>query len=155
MVIGLYITMNVIFSNNSSCSFVFNINSLIYWLLVAVGEEMVFRGFIIGCINKNFSKIVAMLTSTLLFSLIHIISYEGLSIYSFTYIFIVGFFLAGIRMSINSISFGIGYHLSWNYLDSIFEGIKIESAMMFSTLVLLLIIFIIFQKKKSKVLIQK
>lgn len=149
MVIALYVSINAMFSNNSSYSLLLNINSLIYWLLVAIGEEMVFRGFIIGYINKNFTSIAAILISTLLFSLIHIISYEGLGIYSFFYIFIVGFLLAGIRMSISSISFGVGYHLAWNYLDSIFEGTKIESTMMLSTLVVLFIVFIIFQKVKN------
>lgn len=149
MVISVYIGMNIIFSNNSSYLFMFDINSLIYWLFVAIGEEMVFRGFIIGYINKNSTKMVAMVTSSLLFSLMHVISYESLSIYSYIYIFMVGFFLAGIRISINSIYFGVGYHLSWNYLDSIFEGTQIESWMMFSTLVLLLIVFVMLQNKKG------
>ncbi len=88
--------------------------SLLTMIIVAVGEEMIVRGYVLGNLMDSFPKWVALLISATLFSLFHFFNP------SFTWLSLVGVFSGGLLLGINYIYtrnlwFGILLHLGWNF----------------------------------------
>jgi hypothetical protein len=86
---------------------------------VAVTEEVLIRGYVLKNLMVSFNKYVALIISSLLFSLIHganpNVDWLGL----------VNLFLAGILLGLSYIHtrnlwFPIALHLSWNLFQSLF-----------------------------------
>jgi len=94
-------------------------------LIIALYEEMVFRGYILNNLMDSFNKWVALLVSALLFAAFHI---DNPSI---NIIPIINIFLAGILLGINYIYtknlwFAILFHLGWNFFQGPILGYKIS-----------------------------
>lgn len=101
----------------------FNINNVIiqilFFLMVAISEEIFFRGFILTNFQKSMSLRLAVLLSSIIFALVHIPNPH------FGWIGFVNIFLSGILMSIlylrsGNLSAPIGMHFSWNLLQNLF-----------------------------------
>ncbi|MGB5666268.1 MAG: type II CAAX endopeptidase family protein [Maribacter sp.] len=93
--------------------------SVIVFILVAVTEEVLIRGYVLKNLMVSFNKYVALIISSVLFSLIHganpNVDWLGL----------INLFLAGILLGLSYIHtrnlwFPISLHLSWNLFQSLF-----------------------------------
>lgn len=81
--------------------------------IVAVSEEIIFRGFLFRMIRDRFNIVVAFIISSLLFGFIHLISVD-----LWTAIAISaegGFMLAAAYNLRNNLWFPIGIHWAWNF----------------------------------------
>lgn len=94
-------------------------------LLIAFGEEMAFRGYILNNLLDSFNKWIALFITSLLFSLFHL----GNS--SIGFIPLVNIFLAGFLLGINYIYtrnlwFSVFLHFSWNFFQGSLLGYKVS-----------------------------
>lgn len=100
--------------------------------LIAISEEMVFRGYILNNLMQSFNKWLALMISSLLFTLFHM-SNPGIST-----IPLATLFMGGILFGINYIYtknlwFSIFLHFSWNFFQGPLSGYKV-SGIPFSSL---------------------
>jgi uncharacterized protein len=94
-------------------------------LMVAIGEEIVFRGYILNNLMDSFNKWIALVISALLFTLFHL-NNPGINI-----IPVINIFLAGVLLGINyvytrNLWFAILFHLSWNFFQGPLLGYKVS-----------------------------
>ncbi len=94
---------------------------LVYYLLVAVAEELFFRAYIRFKLHK-LGKKYWIITSATAFSAIHFISSEQLSIFFFLLIFLYGVIFAVTYEIINSILPLIVFHMFWNFMTDYSEN---------------------------------
>lgn len=95
------------------------------FILVAISEEIVFRGYILNNLLDSFNKWIALAISALLFMLAHI------SANSIGFLPLLNIFLAGILLGINyvytkNLWFAILLHFSWNFLQGPLLGFKVS-----------------------------
>ena len=123
------------FKLNLSLDFIFVLLSYVFgFAAVSLFEESLFRDYILLKVKKKFSAPDAVFLSSLLFSLVHIISYASigtLAVMGLFNAFIIGFILSIIVISTRSIMWPLGYHLVWNLTQTIFlversSGINLE-----------------------------
>ncbi|HMH31955.1 MAG TPA: CPBP family intramembrane glutamic endopeptidase, partial [Puia sp.] len=94
-------------------------------MMVAIGEEVVFRGYILNNLMESFGKWIALIVSAVLFTLFHMAN-PGINL-----IPLLNIFLAGILLGINYIYtknlwFSILFHLSWNFFQGPLFGYKVS-----------------------------
>jgi Predicted metal-dependent membrane protease len=107
--------------------------SLVLMMLVALGEEMVFRGYVLRNLMKSLNKWVALAITALLFSLAHI-GNPGITAPA-----VINLFLGGVLLGMNYIYtrnlwFALMFHLSWNYLQGPVLGYAISGVPLQSVL---------------------
>jgi membrane protease YdiL (CAAX protease family) len=98
---------------------------LILMLLVAVSEEMVFRGYVLNNLMESFGKQAALAASAGIFTLAHIFNPEV------TPIGLSNIFLGGALLGINfiytrSLWFSIGLHFGWNFIQGHVLGFAVS-----------------------------
>lgn len=104
--------------------------NLIIIFLIALQEELVFRGFLINSIELRFTSATAIVFSSLFFSLMHLLN-ANYSILSAINTFIAGLLLGLLYVQSRSIWLPVLFHFFWNALQPIFlnsaiSGIKFE-----------------------------
>jgi membrane protease YdiL (CAAX protease family) len=87
---------------------------LAFYIVVAFGEELAFRGYIFQNLRKEWGSLVALLVSSFLFAFLH-----GLNPH-FTPLALVGIALAGVFMAYGYLVTGslwlpIAFHFAWNF----------------------------------------
>ncbi len=92
---------------------------LLIYIIVALVEETLLRGYVLKNLMYSFNKYVALFVSSLLFAVMHIAN-PNIDELSF-----IGLFLAGILLGISYILtknlwFPIALHFSWNFFQSLF-----------------------------------
>jgi membrane protease YdiL (CAAX protease family) len=116
----------------------FNALSLLLYLLlmvlIAIGEEVVIRGYILSNLLDSFPKWLALLISALLFSLFHFFNP------SFNLLSLLGIFTGGLVLGVNYIYtrnlwYGIFFHFAWNFLQGPLLGYQVSGIEMESLLV--------------------
>jgi membrane protease YdiL (CAAX protease family) len=85
-----------------------------FYIFVAFGEEIAFRGYILQNLRQDWGTLVALLVSSFLFALLH-----GLNPH-FTPLALVGIALAGVFMAYGYLLSGslwlpIAFHFAWNF----------------------------------------
>ncbi len=94
----------------------------VMFLLTAVAEEIVSRGYVFQMAERHWGSAVAMVLSSLLFGLGHIIG-GGLAASGQAYLaFLSGFLLCGAYLITRSLWLPIGLHWAWDILDTILFG---------------------------------
>lgn len=93
--------------------------SLLTYIMVAFSEEILARGYIQRNLMRSFNKYVALLVSSILFSLMHFANPH------FDHISFINLFLAGILLGISylytkNLWFPIALHFSWNFFQALF-----------------------------------
>jgi membrane protease YdiL (CAAX protease family) len=90
----------------------------------SVYEELLFRGVLFGSVEKWFGSWVALVVSSLVFGLTHLINPQG-TIEGALFIAVeAGVLLAAACMLTRRLWLSIGFHMAWNYTQSaIFSGI--------------------------------
>jgi membrane protease YdiL (CAAX protease family) len=90
--------------------------SLIFWLVVAIGEEILFRGYILSILRPRMKLWAALIISACIFSSIHIINPD---FYWFAYVYaiLIGVAFGGIVVKRENLGGAIGFHYAWNLLQ--------------------------------------
>ncbi len=131
---GLLLTGQILFTE-----MVFNgmdmLISVGLFSLVAVVEEVLFRGYILRNFMISFNKYVALIGSSALFSLIHVFN-PNVDWFALLNIFLAGTLLGISYVHTKNLWFPIALHLSWNLFQSLFgfnvSGIDFYSLVEFS-----------------------
>lgn len=99
--------------------------AIVLMLIVAVSEEMVFRGYLLNNLMESFDKRVALLLSALIFTIAHSLN-PGLNALA-----VINLFLGGLLLGINfmytkTLWFAIGFHFGWNLLQGYVLGFAVS-----------------------------
>jgi membrane protease YdiL (CAAX protease family) len=95
---------------------------LIFELLVSLGEEMSFRGYILPNLMENMGRRGAVISSSILFAGLHIPSILDLDIkifnalIMFTTVFVAGVILSRLYLT-GGLKMAVGFHFSWNFFQ--------------------------------------
>ncbi len=94
-------------------------------IIIAIGEELVFRGYILTNLMQSMPKEAALILSAVLFAVFHSLNPD------FNLIAFFNIFLAGILLGINYIYtknlwFAIFFHFSWNFFQGPVLGFQVS-----------------------------
>jgi len=115
----LLLMLGEIFFQKMNFDFKEIIFSTLLFTIVAVEEEVLFRGYILKNLMVSYNKYVALLVSSILFSLIHGFN-PNIDLLGFTNIFLAGILLGISYIHTKNLWFPIALHLSWNLFQTIF-----------------------------------
>ncbi len=89
-----------------------------------VFEELLFRGVLFGSIERMFGSWTALVVSSLLFGLVHLMNPQATMEGALFIAVEAGILLAGAYMLTGRLWMSMGFHFSWNYTqEGIFSGI--------------------------------
>jgi len=94
-------------------------------IIVAVGEELVFRGYILSNLMQSMPREAALFVSAILFAVFHSLNPN------FNLIAFINIFIAGVLLGINYIYtknlwFAIFFHFSWNFFQGPVLGFQVS-----------------------------
>jgi hypothetical protein len=116
--LGLSLFNQVIFDKLN-----FNFSELFYttliFILVAILEEVLFRGYILKNLMLSFNKYIALIVSSILFSLMHGAN-PNISMFSLLGLFLAGMALGATYIYTRNLWYPIAFHFSWNFFQSLF-----------------------------------
>ena len=92
--------------------------SIFLFIIVAVMEELLMRGYILKNLMISFNKYVALIVSSVLFSLMHGFN-PNIDLFALTNIFLAGILLGISYIHTKNLWFPIALHLSWNLFQTI------------------------------------
>ena len=87
--------------------------------IVAVVEETLFRGYILKNFMNSLNKYIALIISSILFSLMHCIN-PGINFFSLLDLFLAGIVLGLPYIYTKNLWFSIAMHLSWNLFQTLY-----------------------------------
>ena len=100
--------------------------SLLLYFFVAVTEEVIGRGFILGrMLDGGVNKFVALLISAVLFSLMHLFN-PNFAFVPFLNIMVAGCFLGASYIYTRNLCFPIALHWFWNWIQGSVLGYKVS-----------------------------
>lgn len=92
--------------------------SLSLFTIVAVVEETLLRGYILRNLMSSFNKYIALVTSSVLFSLMHSFN-PNVDLFSLFNLFLAGIVLGLSYIHTKNLWFPIAMHLSWNLFQTL------------------------------------
>ncbi|WP_229107089.1 CPBP family intramembrane glutamic endopeptidase [Bacteroides intestinalis] len=108
--------------------------SWILMLLVALTEEIAFRGFVLGhLLTAGANRFVALFLSSALFSLMHIFN-PNFSLIAFLNILLAGILIGSTYIYTRNLWFAIALHLFWNWLQGPILGFEVSGGRLGGTL---------------------
>ncbi len=102
-------------------------------LLVAIGEELVFRGYLLGNMMQSTSKEAALVFSALVFAVLHSLN-PNFNLTAFINIFLAGLLLGINYIFTRNLWFGILLHFSWNFFQGSVLGFPVSGLQLSSLL---------------------
>ena len=100
----------------------FNFLELFYttliFILVAILEEVLFRGYVLKNLMLSFNKYIALFVSSILFSLMHGAN-PNISMFSLLGLFLAGMALGATYIYTRNLWYPIAFHFSWNFFQSL------------------------------------
>lgn len=100
--------------------------TLLFFFLVAVAEELIGRGFILGrMLDGGVNKFWALLLSSVLFSLMHLFN-PSFAVVPFLNILLAGVFLGASYIYTRNLCFPIALHWFWNWLQGPVLGYEVS-----------------------------
>ncbi len=118
--------LNVKWETNSTINYTNIFNAFIYHIRSALTEDLVFRGAILYVLIQRIGSKKAILLSAIIFGIYHVFSYGMLNsniipiLYTILITGFVGYVWAYTFDKTNSIMMGLGFHLGYNFLMSLF-----------------------------------
>lgn len=97
---------------------------VITWIIQGFSEEILFRGYLLQTISKNFNFKVAVIINSVVFSLIHIMN-SGYSIIAFINLFMFGVIESFLRVN-GSLWKAAAFHSSWNLFQGNIFGLSVS-----------------------------
>ena len=108
--------------------------SWILMLLVALTEEIAFRGFVLGhLLTAGANRFVALFLSSALFSLMHIFN-PNFSLIAFLNILLAGILIGSTYIYTRNLWFPIALHLFWNWFQGPILGLEVSGEQYGNTL---------------------
>lgn len=126
----LYALNNVTFSTVGVNLNILLINFIIY-IIVALKEEIVFRGYILNNLMGSMNKYWALSISALLFALVHLFN-SNISLLGIINIFLIGLLLGIVYIHTKNLWFAICFHLFWNFIQGPILGYQVSGNEMVS-----------------------
>ena len=93
--------------------------SILFFIMVAIAEEVMFRGYVLKNLMVSFNKYVALIVSSILFALMHGLN-PNIDLFSLTNLFLCGILLGLSYIYTKNLWFPIALHLSWNLFQTMF-----------------------------------
>lgn len=93
--------------------------SILLYTMVAIAEETLFRGYILRNLMISFNKYLALIISSIIFSLVHSLN-QNIDLFSLFGLFLVGILLGLSYIHTKNLWFPIAVHLSWNLFQTLF-----------------------------------
>ena len=106
----------------------FNANIVVYivlYFLVAISEEAMSRGFIFTNLYNQSNSYVAIIISSLIFSLMHAFN-SSFNWIGMLNIFLIGIFFCQLYLKRMDLSIPIGFHFSWNLFQGTVFGFSVS-----------------------------
>lgn len=110
---------------NVQFHFQYIILSFLIYICVAVAEETLCRGYILGNLMNITNKFVSLILSSLLFALLHIFN-PNLALLPMINLFLAGLLLGASYMYTRNLWFPISLHLFWNYIQGPILGYNVS-----------------------------
>ena len=92
--------------------------SILLYTIVALVEETLFRGYILKNLMNSFNKYIALVISSILFSLMHSFN-PNIDLFSLFNLFLAGIVLGLSYIHTKNLWFPIAMHLSWNLFQTL------------------------------------
>jgi len=99
--------------------------TFLFFVFVAIHEEVVFRGYILNNLMKSMNKYVALAISAALFALIHGIN-PNINFVAIVNLLLAGFVLGASYIHTKNLWLPIFFHLSWNYFLGPIYGFEVS-----------------------------
>lgn len=119
-------------------SIVFNTETIfgtfLFFVFVAIHEEILFRGYILNNLMTSMNKYVALAISAVLFALIHGIN-PNITIVAVVNLILAGFVLGISYIHTKNLWLPIFFHLSWNYFLGPIFGFEVSGLELNTTIV--------------------
>jgi uncharacterized protein len=93
--------------------------------MIAMSEELIFRGYVLRNLMKSFSKWLALPISAALFTIVHY-SNEGIPLLGIINTFLGGLVLGIAFIITRSLWLPIFFHLSWNFIQGPVLGFRVS-----------------------------
>ena len=93
--------------------------SILIFIIIAVMEEALFRGYVLRNLMYSFDKFIALVISAFLFAVMHIAN-PNMDWFSFLNLFLAGILLGISYVYTKNLWFPIALHFSWNFFQSLF-----------------------------------
>jgi membrane protease YdiL (CAAX protease family) len=106
----------------SQGNFIFSLGLI---AMIAVSEELIFRGYVLRNLMKSFNKWIALVISAVLFSIVHY-SNTGIPTLGFVNVFLGGLVLGVAYIITRSLWLPIFFHLSWNFIQGPILGFRVS-----------------------------
>lgn len=104
--------------------------SILLYLIVAIIEEVLFRGYVLRNLMISFNKYIALIISSLLFSIMHGFN-PNIDLMGFLDLFLAGTLLGISYIYTKNLWFPIALHFSWN-LTQTFLGFNVSGLDVYS-----------------------
>ncbi|MBU9737238.1 CPBP family intramembrane glutamic endopeptidase [Diplocloster agilis] len=98
---------------------------ILIFILVAFGEEILTRGFIMSTLRRTRNIYIILLVPSVIFGLIHL-SNPNVTLLSVTNIIIFGILFSYMYIKSGNIWMCIGYHFTWNTFQGIIYGMPVS-----------------------------
>jgi len=108
--------------------------TFLFFVFVAVHEEVVFRGYILNNLMNSMNKYVALAISAILFTLVHGIN-PNINFVAVLNLLLAGFVLGASYIHTRNLWLPIFFHLSWNYFLGPVYGFEVSGLAFKSTIV--------------------
>lgn len=124
LLVYMIVKQNMIIENNNFLTLLIDSkNKLIYYFIVALLEELIFRGLFLGLVLKKVNNIyIRLIVSALIFAVPHIANTDNIStIIMFIFPLLYGIVSAEMFVFSKSVWMSTGFHWLWNYcITSVF-----------------------------------
>ncbi len=97
-------------------SFLSLLGMLVYWLLVALTEETLFRGYILLILKNPLGVRTAMVVSAVVFSALHFLN-PDYYLFAFLYAFLIGLLFGEVVIRRGNLGWVIGFHFVFNLMQ--------------------------------------
>ena len=104
------------------------------FIFVAISEELFLRGYILSNLMISYNNYIALLISSLLFSLLHAAN-SNFNLLSFIGLFMAGLFFGFAYILTRSLWFPIALHFSWNFFQGTIFGFNVSGKDTYSLIV--------------------
>ncbi len=93
--------------------------AILVYIIVAITEEVLFRGYILRNFMGSFNNYMALVVSSILFALAHGFN-PSMDWFSYLNLFLAGILLGATYVYTKNLWFPIALHFSWNFFQTLF-----------------------------------
>jgi len=99
--------------------------SFILFVVIAFGEEIMLRGYVLRQFMASYNKYIALIVSSVLFMLMHVFN-KNISFLGLLNIFLAGVLLGMYYIHRKNLWFPIGLHFTWNFFQGPVFGFAVS-----------------------------